>query len=148
MRLKVLVGIFLLSGFCVNGYSQGPVPDPSLQANQEPEQLAVASAAAEETLGAKAGISDQKITLDFKGADIRNVLKVIAYKSGVNIVASPEVVGTVTIRLTDVPWLDALKTIVSIYGYGYEQRENIVTVAPIEKLTNQKKLEVEHFLGQ
>lgn len=143
MRLKVLVGIFLLSGFCVNGYSQGPVPDPSLQANQEPEQLAVASAAAEETLGAKAGISDQKITLDFKEADIRNVLKVIAYKSGVNIVASPEVVGTVTIRLTDVPWLDALKTIVSIYGYGYEQRENIVTVAPIEKLTNQKKLEVE-----
>lgn len=130
MRLKVLVGIFLLCGFCVNGYSQQ-------------EQPVVSSVAAEETSGAKGGISDQKITLDFKEADIRNVLKVISYKSGVNIVASPEVVGTVTIRLSDVPWLDALKTIVSIYGYGYEQRENIVTVAPIEKLTNQKKLEVE-----
>ena len=130
MRLKVLVGIFLLSGFYVNGYSQ-------------PEELAVSPAAAEESSGADSGISDQKITLDFKDADIRNVLKVIAYKSGVNIVASPEVAGTVTIRLSDVPWLDALRTIVSIYGYGYEQRENIVTVAPIEKLTNQKKLEVE-----
>lgn len=143
MMLKVLVGFFLLSGICVNGYSQGAVPNSSSQANQQQEQPAVSSAAAEEALAAKGGISDQKITLDFKDADIRNVLKVIAYKSGVNIVASPEVVGTVTIRLSDVPWLEALKTIVSIYGYGYEQKENIVTIAPIEKLTNQKKLEVE-----
>lgn len=127
MRLKVLAGIFLFCGFCVNGYCQD----------------AVSPAAAEETSGAKGGIYDQKITLDFKEADIRNVLKVIAYKSGVNIVVSPEVAGAVTIRLSDVPWLEALRTIVSIYGYGYEQRENIVTVAPIEKLTNQKKLEVE-----
>jgi type IV pilus assembly protein PilQ len=143
MMLKVLVGIFLFSGLCVNGYSQDAVPNSSSQANQQQEQLAVSSVAAEEALAAKGGISGQKITLDFKDADIRNVLKVIAYKSGVNIVASPEVAGTVTIRLSDVPWLEALRTIVSVYGYGYEQRENIVTVAPIEKLTNQKKLEVE-----
>ena len=84
-----------------------------------------------------------KITIDFKDADIHNVLKVIALKAGVNIVTSPEVTGTVTIRLSDVSWKDALKTIISAYGYGYEQRENIIMVAPLEKLTEQKKQEVE-----
>lgn len=84
-----------------------------------------------------------KITIDFKDADIHNVLKVIALKAGVNIVTSPEVTGTVTIRLVDVSWKDALKTIIGAYGYGYEQRENIIMVAPLEKLTAQKKQEVE-----
>jgi len=84
-----------------------------------------------------------KITIDFKDADIHNVLKVIALKAGVNIVTSPEVTGTVTIRLVDVSWKDALKTIISAYSYGYEQRENIIMVAPLEKLTEQKKQEVE-----
>ena len=71
------------------------------------------------------------------------MLKVIALKAGVNIVTSPEVTGTVTIRLVDVSWKDALKTIISAYSYGYEQRENIIMVAPLEKLTEQKKQEVE-----
>lgn len=84
-----------------------------------------------------------RITIDFKDADIHNVLKVIALKAGVNIVTSSEVTGTVTIRLADVSWKDALKTIISAYGYGYEQRENIIMVAPLEKLTEQKKQEVE-----
>ena len=84
-----------------------------------------------------------KITVDFKEADLRNVLKVIAYKAGINIVASPEVQGVVSMRLSEVSWQDALKTILSAYGYGYEQRENIIMVAPIEKLTEQKKQEVE-----
>lgn len=93
---------------------------------------------------AKAGsASGDRITVDFKEADIRNVLKVISYKSGVNIVASPEVAGVVTMRLADVPWLEALKTIISAYGYGYDQRESIIIVAPLDKLTEQKKQEVE-----
>ena len=88
-------------------------------------------------------VSSGRISLDFKDADLRNVLKVLAYKSGVNIVASPEVSGNVSIKLTDVPWKEALKTILSAYGYGYDQRENIIMVAPLEKLTEQKKQEVE-----
>jgi type II secretory pathway component HofQ len=45
------------------------------------------------------------VTLDFKDADIRNILKIIAQKSGVNIVATADVVGTVTIKLVEVPWI-------------------------------------------
>ena len=52
----------------------------------------------------------------FQDADIRNVLKVLAFKSGVNIVAAPDVTGVVNIQLKDVPWQKALGVILSTYG--------------------------------
>lgn len=85
----------------------------------------------------------ENVTLDFKDADIRNVLKIISYKAGINIVATPEVMGNISIRLVDVPWKDALDAILKTHGFGHDQQGNIITVAPIEKLTAQKKQEVE-----
>ena len=83
------------------------------------------------------------ITLDFKEADIQNVLKIISYKAGINIVTTPEVMGTITIRLVDVPWEKALDVILKTHGYGYDRVGNIITVAPIDKLTEQKQKEVQ-----
>lgn len=74
------------------------------------------------------------VSLDFQEADIRNVLKVLAFKTGVNIVAGPEVIGSVSIQLKDVPWQKALDVILSTYGFGYEQRGNIIKVMSIENL--------------
>ena len=76
-------------------------------------------------------VDSQNVTLDFKEADIRNVLKIISYKSGVNIVTTPEVIGNITIRLVDVPWDKALDVILKTYGFAYEKQANIITVAPI-----------------
>ena len=124
----------------LKAYSQNDAATPGVTVANEVVQPAVP---AKDAPNAQEGVFAGRITLDFKEADIRSVLKVLAYKSGVNIVTSPEVSGTVTIRLADVPWKEALKTILSAYGYGYEQRENIIMVAPLEKLTAQKKQEVE-----
>jgi len=85
----------------------------------------------------------QNVTLDFKDADIRNVLKIISFKASVNIVTTPEVIGNVTIRLVDVPWENALDVILKTYGFAYEKKGNIITVAPLEKLTTLKKQEAE-----
>lgn len=85
----------------------------------------------------------QKVTLDFKEADIRNVLKIISYKAGVNIIATPEVIGDVSIRLVDVNWEKALDAILKTYGFAYEKQGNILLVAPIDKLTDMKKKDVE-----
>ena len=79
------------------------------------------------------------VSLDFQDADIRNVLKVLSYKSGVNIVAGPEVTGVVTIQLTDVPWQKALDVILATYGYGYERKANIVTVTTVENLKKRRE---------
>lgn len=83
----------------------------------------------------------EMITLDFREADIRDVLKIIAYKSGVNIVTSPEVTGAVNVRITDVPWERALDVILKTYGYAYDKQDKIIMVAPLEKLTAQRRME-------
>lgn len=107
---------------------------------QKPEEQAPIE---EQTAIVESLAKSQNVTLDFKEADIRNVLKIISYKSGVNIVTTPEVMGNITIRLIDVPWDKALDVILRTYGFGYERVGNIITVAPIEKLTTLKKQEVE-----
>ena len=75
-----------------------------------------------------------KITLDFKDADINTVLRVMSLKSGINIVAGPEVQGTVTIRLENVPWEKALEVVLRTYGYVYERNDNIIRVTTRENL--------------
>src|SRR5476649_1879596 len=74
------------------------------------------------------------VSLDFQDADIRNVLKVLAFKSGVNIVAAPDVTGVVNIQLKNVPWQKALDVILSTYGYGFDRKDNIITVMTVENL--------------
>jgi len=92
------------------------------------------------------GITDDasgNVTLDFKDADIRNVLRILSYKGGVNIVAAKGVEGPVTIRLTDVPWNKALDVLLKTYDYGYEKDANIISVSPLETLTQKKLAEKE-----
>lgn len=84
------------------------------------------------------------VTIDFKDADILNVLRILSIKSGVNIVAGKDVEGTVTIRLVDVPWEKALDVVLKTYGFAYEREENIIRVATVENL-GQEPLKTEVF---
>ncbi len=79
------------------------------------------------------------VSLDFREADIKNVLKVLSYKSGINIIAGPEVVGMVNIQLKDVPWQKALDVILSTYGYSYEQKGTIIMVTTVENLKKRRE---------
>ena len=78
------------------------------------------------------------VTVDFKEADIQNVLRILAFKSGVNIVAGKDVTGVVTIRLVDVPWEKALDVILKTYGYAYDRQENIIRVSTLQNLKNEE----------
>ncbi len=80
-------------------------------------------------------VESQNVTLDFKDADIGNVLKIIALKSGINIVFTPDVIGNVTIRLVDVPWDRALDVILKTYGYAYEKQGNVILVTKSENIS-------------
>lgn len=79
------------------------------------------------------------VSFDFRDADIRNVFKILSLKSGVNIVASPEVTGLVTINLKNVPWKQALDVILQTYGYAYEQKGNIIMVSTIENMKQRRQ---------
>lgn len=83
--------------------------------------------------------TEGNVSLDFRDADIQNVLRILSYKSGINIVAGPEVTGLVTIKLQDVPWQTALKVILETYGYAYERRGNIITVTTIDNLKKRRE---------
>lgn len=85
------------------------------------------------------------VTMDFKDADILTVLRLLSLKSGVNIVAGPEVKGTVTIRLEDVPWEKALEMVLRTYGYVFERMGNIIRVTTRENLA-QEELITETFV--
>jgi len=89
----------------------------------------------------KADQVSASISVDFKDADIQSVLRVIAAKGGVNIVAANDVAGTVTVKLNDVPWEIALDVILKTHDYGYERQGNIITVTTMDKLTAQKEAE-------
>ena len=71
------------------------------------------------------------ITLQLQDADIHSVLRLISDVAGVNIVASDDVKGTVTVYLTDVPWDQALAVILASKGLGATAYgERILMVAP------------------
>lgn len=79
-------------------------------------------------------LSNQPMTIDVQGADIKTVLRSISEFSGVNIVAGPEVEGSVVIHLKNVPWKEALDTILKSQGYDWRDDYGIIRVAPTEQL--------------
>jgi type IV pilus assembly protein PilQ len=78
--------------------------------------------------------ASDKFTLDLNDSDILDALKIIASKSGMNIIATPEVTGTVSVKLKDVTWNKALEAILAVSNLGYQVNGNIITVAPIGRI--------------
>ncbi len=83
-----------------------------------------------EKLRKKKFYSGQRLSMDFKSADIHNVLRIIAGVSGYNIVTSDSVAGKVTIHLVNVPWDQALDVILGVKDLGAVKRDNIIMVIP------------------
>ena len=81
----------------------------------------------------------RKITLDFKDADIRNIFRLIAEVSDLNIVIGDEVKGRVTIKLVEVPWDQALEVILQTQSLGMVRTGNVIRIAPIEKLRKERE---------
>ncbi len=79
-------------------------------------------------------LSNQPMTIDVQGADIKTVLRSISEFSGVNIIAGPEVEGSVVIHLKNVPWKEALDTILKSQGYDWRDDYGIIRVAPTEQM--------------
>ncbi|MGB7573645.1 MAG: type IV pilus secretin PilQ [Thermodesulfobacteriota bacterium] len=76
----------------------------------------------------------RKLSLDFKDADIKNILRLIAEVSNLNIIVADEVTGKITMRLVDVPWDQALEIILQSKNLDKRQVGNVVRIAPVEAL--------------
>ena len=80
----------------------------------------------------------QKISLDFKDADIKNVFRLLAEVSGLNIVVTNDVNRRVTVRLVEVPWDQAMDLLISTNGLDKEQIGNVVRISTAGALKAEK----------
>ena len=81
----------------------------------------------------------QRISLDFKDADLANVFRIIAEVSNLNIITTDEVKGRVSVRLINVPWDQALDIVLKSKALGATQEGNILRIAPLASLRAEDK---------
>lgn len=93
-------------------------------------------------LGQQRRFTGRRIDLDLKDADIHNVLRLISDVGRVNIVTADNVTGTVTIRVRNVPWDQALDTVLQAKGLGLVRQGNMIRVALLSDLNKERELAV------
>ena len=80
----------------------------------------------------------EPLTLNLKDADIKDTLQKFSELTNLNIVLDPDVRGTVTVSLTDIPWDQALELILKINGLGYVLEGNVMRIASTTKLAHKE----------
>jgi type IV pilus assembly protein PilQ len=89
------------------------------------------------------GYSGEKLSLNFQNIEVRAALQVIADFTGLNLVVADTVKGTLTLRLKDVPWDQALDIILNAKGLAKREKGNVVSIAPVEEVAAKEKAALE-----
>jgi type IV pilus assembly protein PilQ len=95
------------------------------------------------TQGTRQGYKGERLSLNFQNVEVRAVLQVIADFTGLNIITSDTVQGSLTLRLKDIPWDQALDIIMQTKGLDMRKNGNIVMIAPREELALKEKQQLE-----
>ena len=103
------------------------------QATSTPTPASPAPPASAPTSGEKL------ISLDFKDADVVNLLRILAAESGRNIVSGDDVKGRVSISLKNVTWEQALDTILEVRGLAKVEKDGVIRIVSLEQLTKEKE---------
>ncbi|PRA58435.1 hypothetical protein CQZ98_07275 [Pseudomonas sp. MYb115] len=89
------------------------------------------------------GYRGDKLSLNFQDIEVRSVLQLIADFTQLNLVASDAVQGSITLRLHDVPWDQALDLVLKTKGLDKRQVGNVLLVAPAQDIANRERQELE-----
>jgi len=123
--------------------------DPSIYEFAQEKTAAAFAALPMQVSVAKKGkkqYTGQKIDLDFKDADIHNILRLLSEVGKVNIVVSDEVKGNVTLSMRNVPWNLAMDVILEAKGLGKVKiAENVYRVAPKEPLEKEQQMKIKEL---
>jgi len=92
------------------------------------------AAGADKGIGDKKEYTGQKISLEFKDADIKNVFRLLGEVSGKNILVTDDVNRKVTVRLIEVPWDQAMDLIIETNGLGKDESGNIIRISTAGRL--------------
>jgi len=94
-------------------------------------------------LTAGPGYSGDRLSLNFQSIDVRSLLQVIADFTNFNIVTSDTVSGTLTLRLKDVPWDQALQIIMDAKGLGMRKNGTVLWIAPKDEIDARTRKDLE-----
>jgi type IV pilus assembly protein PilQ len=118
-----------------------PTPPPPVQDAPPPQTSAPGTQQVllpgSEELGQREYTGDL-ISLDFKDGDIQDIFRLFADISGLNIVVQPGVTGRITLKLTEVPWDQALELILKTNKLGYIVEGNVIRIAPLTELAQEE----------
>jgi type IV pilus assembly protein PilQ len=129
------------SGQPVETGSSSPAPSVPAASAPEGRQGGAAGGSTRYATIGKKRYTGRRIDLDFKGADIHNILRLLADVGQVNVIVADDVRGEVTIKMRDVPWDQALDVVLRSKGLGSVREGNLLRVAPLALL--EKELEAE-----
>ncbi len=116
---------------------QKPVPQQPVAKKAEEEKMLPEEARPEKVF------TGRRLSLDFKDADIKNILRLIAEVSNFNIITGDDVTGKITMRLVDVPWDQALDLILQARSLGMTKVGNVIRIAPLDSLKKEIQAELE-----
>jgi type IV pilus assembly protein PilQ len=85
----------------------------------------------------------RKVSLEFSDADIRKIFQLIAEVSNLNFLIADDVTGTISIKLVNVPWDQALDVILETKGLEMKREGNIIQIKPAGKFKTQEQDEQE-----
>ncbi|MFN9728267.1 type IV pilus secretin PilQ [Acidovorax sp.] len=87
--------------------------------------------------------SGEKLSLNFQNIEVRSLLQVIADFTNFNIVTSDTVTGSLTLRLKDVPWDQALQIIMDAKTLGMRKTGSVLWIAPKDEIDARTKKDFE-----
>ncbi len=93
------------------------------------------------------GYSGEKLSLNFQNIEVRSLLQVIADFTNFNIVTSDTVAGSLTLRLKDVPWDQALQIIMDAKGLGMRKNGTVLWIAPKDEIDARTQKDYEAALS-
>ncbi|MBI4772765.1 MAG: type IV pilus secretin PilQ [Deltaproteobacteria bacterium] len=129
---------------------------PESAAGKAREDQSVQAPITAEALTPEEGMTTQytgeRISLDFQDADIHGIFRLIAEVSNLNVVTADNVKGRVTVRLDNVPWDQALDTILKAKQLHKTQQGNVIWITTMDdyqaSIEKQRKADEEHLLNE
>lgn len=120
-----------------------PQASSNEESNEEPQGEKERSAEDNQPLGAQSlnefltesnRFYGKPISIQVKDADVRDVINFLAEESGANLVISNSVQGTVSLKLREIPWDQALIIVMRSRGLGYVRQGSVLRISTLEEL--------------
>jgi len=132
MNFKKLFCIFLISGAAFfNLTAQAQDDKGYTQAESPPTNLSQDAQAIPQTqLTQQTQKTEELVTLDYKDAELSSVLRALSYSYNLNLVATKDIKGKVTVTLRDVTVDEALNAVLRVNGYTFTRDGNLIYITP------------------